>query len=60
MLGMRNGDFQLRAPSEWSFEMGRTQPYGCLNFVFDCLLTVLTGGFWLIWIFIREMRRGNA
>ena len=40
--------------------MGRTQPYGCLNFVFDCLLTVLTGGFWLIWIFIREMRRGNG
>jgi len=31
--------------------------YGCLSFIFDCVLVVVTGGLWLIWIFIREMRR---
>ena len=32
--------------------------YGFFNFLLDCTLTILTGGLWLIWIFIREMRRG--
>lgn len=32
--------------------------YGLFNFLLDVTLTALTGGFWLIWIFIREMRRG--
>lgn len=31
--------------------------YGCLAFLFDLFLVVITGGFWLIWIFVREMRR---
>ena len=31
--------------------------YGFSNFVGDCTLTFLTFGFWLIWIFIRELRR---
>ena len=31
--------------------------YGVLNFLFDVLLTAITGGFWLIWIFVREMRK---
>lgn len=31
--------------------------YGLFRFLFDCLMTVLTGGFWLIWVFIREMRK---
>jgi hypothetical protein len=31
--------------------------YGFGSFIFDCCLTVITGGLWLIWIFIREMRR---
>lgn len=31
--------------------------YGLFHFLFDVLLTVITGGFWLIWIFVREMRR---
>jgi len=31
--------------------------YGFGKFIFDCLMTVITGGFWLIWVFIREMRR---
>lgn len=30
--------------------------YGVLNFVGDLLGVFLTGGLWLIWIFVREMR----
>lgn len=33
--------------------------YGCCKFLFDCFMTVLTGGFWLIWVFVREMRKRN-
>jgi hypothetical protein len=31
--------------------------YGCLGFFGDIVMTILTGGLWLIWIFVREMRR---
>jgi hypothetical protein len=31
--------------------------YGFFNFVFDCILTMITGGLWLIWVFVREMRK---
>lgn len=31
--------------------------YGFWNFVGDTILTMITGGFWLIWIFVREMRQ---
>ena len=30
--------------------------YGFGNFVLDIALTVVTGGLWLIWIIVREMR----
>lgn len=30
--------------------------YGFWNFIGDVLFTLLTGGLWLIWIFVREMR----
>ena len=30
--------------------------YGLFNFVVDVALCALTGGLWLIWIFVREMR----
>lgn len=30
--------------------------YGFFNFLFDVILTLITGGLWLIWIFVREMR----
>ena len=30
--------------------------YGVINFAFDVILTLITGGLWLIWIFVREMR----
>jgi hypothetical protein len=32
------------------------RPYGCMSFLFDILMVIITGGLWLIWIFIREMR----
>lgn len=31
--------------------------YGCMSFLFDILMVCLTGGLWLIWIFVREMRK---
>ena len=31
--------------------------YGFWKFIFDCLMVILTGGLWLIWIFVREMRK---
>lgn len=31
--------------------------YGLINFAIDVILCLLTGGLWLIWIFVREMRR---
>lgn len=30
--------------------------YGCLSFIGDAFMTLLTGGLWLIWVFVREMR----
>jgi hypothetical protein len=30
--------------------------YKLRNFFFDVLLTCVTGGLWLIWVFCREMR----
>ena len=33
--------------------------YGFWNFILDVFLTLITSGFWLIWIFVREMRRRN-
>jgi len=31
--------------------------YGFGSFILDCVLVLVTGGLWLIWIFVREMRR---
>ena len=35
----------------------RRNKYTVINFLFDILLLLITGGFWGIWIFVREMRR---
>ena len=35
----------------------RKAKYKFRNFLFDIVLTCLTGGLWLIWIFVREMRK---
>lgn len=31
--------------------------YGFFRFLFDVSLVFVTGGIWLLWIFVREMRR---
>ena len=31
--------------------------YGFFSFLGDVLMVVFTAGFWLIWIFVREMRK---
>lgn len=36
--------------------MQNNKRYKLRNFAFDLLMCFLTGGLWLIWIFIREMR----
>jgi hypothetical protein len=30
--------------------------YGLFRFIWDVALVLVTGGLWLIWIFVREMR----
>ena len=30
--------------------------YGLGNVVFDIFMSAISGGLWLIWIFVREMR----
>lgn len=34
----------------------RTKKYTFFSFLFDVLMTSLTAGFWLIWVFVREVR----
>jgi len=34
--------------------------YGFFRFLWDCFMVILTWGFWLIWIFVREMRNRNS
>lgn len=34
--------------------------YGFWRFVGDCFMTIFTVGFWLIWIFVREMRNRRS
>ena len=37
--------------------MARNAPkYGLGKFLFDVILVLITGGLWLIWIFVRELR----
>lgn len=36
--------------------MKTKKKYGVVNFLFDVVLTCVTGGLWLIWVFCREMR----
>lgn len=31
--------------------------YGLFRFLFDCFMVVITSGFWILWIFVREMRK---
>lgn len=36
--------------------MSHSKHYGFFNFLLDVVMTICTAGFWLIWIFVREMR----
>lgn len=33
--------------------------YGFFKFCGDVIMTILTAGFWLIWVFVREMRNSD-
>lgn len=37
----------------------RRKQYGLAHLLFDFTLTILTGGLWLIWIFIRYLRSNS-
>lgn len=37
----------------------RKKKYTLFSLLFDVIMLCLTAGFWLIWIFVREMRRGR-
>lgn len=41
---------------EINSNMCNYRPYGFWRFVFDGIMTIITLGFWLIWVFVREMR----
>jgi hypothetical protein len=36
--------------------MSRSGHYGLGMFILDLILILLTGGLWIVWIFIREIR----
>lgn len=40
-----------------SWEYVKRSRYGFWNFMLDIFMTLITSGLWLIWIFVREMRR---
>lgn len=35
----------------------RKKSYGFFNFIWDVFMITITCGLWLVWIFVREMRR---
>lgn len=39
------------------YEVYSHRPYRFRNFLWDCFMILITGGLWLIWIFVREMRK---
>ncbi len=36
--------------------MNQGRKIGCLSVIFDFVMTLLTGGLWLIWVLIRYLR----
>jgi hypothetical protein len=40
--------------------MARRGKYNFFNFLFDVLMLCVTGGLWLIWIFVRESKKNNS
>lgn len=39
-----------------TYTMRTRRHYGFMHFMWDIVMCVATGGLWLIWIFVREMR----
>jgi len=37
-----------------------TKKYGFFSFLFDSFMVLITWGLWLIWIFVREMRKRST
>lgn len=48
---------QNAAYNDMYFVGEKRRRYGVFHFLFDCLMVLVTQGLWLIWIFIREMRK---
>jgi hypothetical protein len=42
---------------EYIIVSGSYRKYGFFHFLWDVIMVFLTFGLWLIWIFVREMRR---
>jgi hypothetical protein len=34
----------------------RSKPYGLFKFLGDLIMTGITGGIWLVWVIVREIR----
>lgn len=49
--------FDGEPPREQFYRPPPRKRYGFFHFLFDCTMVVLTGGFWFLWIFVREMRK---
>jgi hypothetical protein len=45
--------------SAWQPKEKVMKKYGFWKFMGDVFMTCLTCGFWLIWIFVREMRKAR-
>lgn len=40
-----------------SYHACNCRRYGFFNFLWDVIMVTVTCGFWLVWIFVREMRK---
>jgi hypothetical protein len=55
--GLHSGGPHPAHITEESHHMSRpVRKYGIFKFLLDVVLTLITGGLWLIWIFVREIR----
>lgn len=48
--------YERRVAYKETINMSTRKKYGLFSFLFDIILCFVTGGLWLIWIFVREMR----
>ena len=51
-------DFSFPFSNRKEYIMSRAgRRYHLGSFLFDAFMTIITGGFWLIWVFVREVRK---